>query len=115
MTLPPTLAWRPRSQSNKPNGRQDDVHERPGERDVERLLARLAKSRDVHRHRPGVAEGREVKRDQQRRHENRAEGVDVPHGIERQTFRVLGRGVAEEVGHPTVADFVKDDRRQSAM
>src|SRR5665213_3624503 len=53
-----------------------------------------------------------MQRDQQCWQQNRAEGIDVPHGIERQSLGVLRRRITKKVRHPSVAHFVQDDRRQ---
>ena len=70
---------------------------------------------DVDRHRFGVAEGRQAREEQQRGHEDGAEGVDVAQRIERESVLLLRGRVTEVVRHAAVAHLVQDHRGHEQM
>jgi hypothetical protein len=97
-------------QEGRPD-REGDVHRRAGERDDQRVVARLAHPPGVHRDRLRVAEDRAGREGEDRRQDERAEDVDVRHGVQGEPPGLLGGVVSEAQRRPAVRDLVDDHRR----
>ena len=87
-----------------------DVRGGPGRGDPDHVVPRIVQCAEIHRHRLGVAEqeGR-VQEDQQARHEDRAERVDVLERIEGHAALLPGGAVAEAQGDEPVRGLVQRD------
>ena len=80
-------------------------------RDPDHVAARPAQAGEIHRDRLRVTEEeRRPHQQQDRRQDDGAKGVDVPHRIEGQPSRAPRRVVPELPGHPPVGGFVQRDR-----
>ena len=94
---------------------QHEVGRRPGEAHDEVALARVLEVSGIIRHRLRVAEHGHVHGHEQKRHDDRAEGVDVLERVERQPSRALSRGIAQLVGGEAVARLVAHDGGHEAQ
>ena len=89
---------------------EHDVDARSGERHQHHVAARMAQGIEIDRHRLGIAEhhGR-AHQQEQRRHQDGAEQVDVLQRIEGDAAQAIGGVVAQAVGDEAVRGLVQRD------
>src|SRR5947209_3253600 len=90
---------------------ENDVDRWSRQADQEALVARVPELPRIDGHGLGVAEGPVARQDEDRRQDDRPEGIDVGNRVEGEPARSFGRVVPESERHPAVGDLMEDHGR----
>ena len=96
----------------RPAQRHQQVGYRPGQRHQRHVALGLAQAMVVDRHRLGPAEDEAAEYRHYRRHQHRADRVDMAQWIETEPALGLGGRIATTQRYPAMRDFMQGNRQQ---